>query len=126
MFVNYRSAFTGVSVSSVGERLTRITFQTSYLGKSCDSFIADLRLGGNVPLTIVRHDIPQFVPLSQIVAKCSSLEFCLDDFVWNVYSYLNAYVTRKQDVLAARVRLSGLTCGHCGGYCIMFYAMMYR
>jgi hypothetical protein len=93
-------------VSTDAKGVTRITFQLSYQGKSCESYVADVRLCGEVPISIERHDIPQFVPLAAIVAKCSSglAEFYLDDFVWSVYRYLNAYVTRKQDALAARVR----------------------
>lgn len=98
----------GVSVSSLGAEVSRITFQTSHLGQAYDCYTVDVALmaHGQVPFAVLRHDLPPFIPLTKIVDECvlAASKNIVECFIWTVFKYLHAYVCRRQEAAMLKVR----------------------
>lgn len=97
----------GVSVSSLGAEVSRIIFQTAHLGQAYDCYTVDVELGGQIAFAVLRHDLPPFVPLTKIVDECISApsKNGVECFIWTVYKYLHAYVSRRQEAMMLKVKI---------------------
>ena len=103
--------FTGVSVTSIKQDSVDIEFCTSYLGVSYESYAMELSSSDATPVSVIRHYLPYFVPVQQIVTDCCTVvkEIACGQFVWAVYRYLHAFVARRQEALLARVYFACLS-----------------
>jgi len=65
----------------------------------------ELSLTDAAPLSVIRHDLPYFVPVQQLVADYSAAakESATQQFVWAIYQYLHAFVARRQETVLAKV-----------------------
>jgi len=65
----------------------------------------ELSLPGATPLSVIRHYLPYFVPVQQIVAECSAVPdvTACQQFVSTIYRYLHAFVARRQETVLAKV-----------------------
>ena len=92
-------------MTSVKEDSVCLEFCTSYLGKSYESYVMELSLTDAAPLSVIRHDLPYFVPLQQIVGEYSAVtkETAYQQFVWAVYQHLHGFVARRQETVLAKV-----------------------
>jgi len=108
---------TGVVVTSVKQNSVCIEFCTSYLGQLYESYAIELTSDDATPVSVIRHNLPYFVPLQQIATDCSTVakEIACGQFVWAVYRYLHAFVVRRQETVLAQVCFACLsvTCSIC-------------
>jgi len=97
--------FAGVTVTSVKQNSVGIELCTSYLGISYERYAIELSQTDAAPVSVIRHDLPYFVPLQQILADSATdaKETACQDFVWAVYRYLHAFVARRQETVLAKV-----------------------
>lgn len=95
----------GIAVRSVNENVVSIEFSTSYLGILYESYTMELSLTDAGPPTVLRHDLPYFVPVQQMATKYSTVakETSCEQFVWAVYRYLHAFVARRQESMLVPV-----------------------
>ena len=65
----------------------------------------ELSLTDATPLSVIRHNLPYFVPLQQILADYAivSKDTVCQQFVWAVYQCLHAFVARRQETILAQV-----------------------
>jgi len=102
--------FAGAAVTSMNENAVCIEFRTSYLEISNEVYTVELSLTDASPLSVIRHDLPSFVPLQQLLTHSSSFakEIACPQFVWAVYRYLHAFAARRQETVLAKVCISPL------------------
>ena len=96
-------------MKSVKQNSVSLEFCTSYLGTSYESYTMELLLSladaTPTPLSVIRHDLPYFVPVQQIAAEYSTVakETACQQFVWVIYRYLHDFVARRQETVLAKV-----------------------
>jgi len=97
--------FLGVTVTSVKQNSVDIELCTSYLGISYERYAIELSLTDAMSVSVVRHNLPYFVPLQKILADSNAAaeETACQHFVWTVFRYLHAFVARRQEAVLAKV-----------------------
>lgn len=100
----------GIVVMSVNENVVSIEFSTSYLGILYESYTMELSLTDAGPPTVLRHDLPYFVPVQQMATNYSTVaketSSSCELFVWAIYRYLHAFVARRQESMLVPVCLA--------------------
>lgn len=102
--MNSLQSLLGVAVTSVNQISVCLEFCTSYPGTSHECYTVELTLPGATPVSVLRHDLPHFIPVQQIVAECLTVAdtTAYQQFVWTVYRYLHAFVARRQETVLAK------------------------